>query len=66
MLVIIAETGNLPEAGGLMDQEAHIIDDLGWFVPVYDMMKWGTRVSMFMGDGKAAGKTQPAPQRRRR
>jgi hypothetical protein len=68
LLVITVETGNLPHTGGIMDQDANFISDLGWFIPAYGMTKWAGIASSLLGGGsanKAQGKI-PATRTRRR
>lgn len=48
LLVVIAETGQLPQAGGINDQPAWIIDELAWFLPSYSMLKYSKMAEMFL------------------
>lgn len=49
MLVIMAETGVMPYAGGLYDQPAGIVAELSWFITKYDMMKFAGKADMILG-----------------
>lgn len=39
----------MPVAGGLNDQPAWLIDTLSWFLPKYELMKFGARMDMIFG-----------------
>jgi hypothetical protein len=52
MLLISCETGNLPYFGGIMDQEPDFIENLSWFLPRWDMLKFNQKVHLVLGDGK--------------
>ena len=52
MLVLSAETGQLPYRGGLLEQPDWVINLLGWFVPYYKQYQFISRVKMVLGDGK--------------
>lgn len=49
-LALICEFKTLPIAGGLNDQDANLIDDLKWFFPKYEVMKFTQKASMILGD----------------
>lgn len=57
LLVVIAETGQLLVAGGVVDQPDWLIDELSWFLPRYAMHKFGRQAAMCFGGGDDA----PAP-----
>jgi hypothetical protein len=42
------------EAGGLRDQPDWWIENLAWFLPRYDSMKFGSRMKSVLGDGTVA------------
>jgi len=51
MLVLVSETGQPPYDGGWMGQPDRLVAMLGWFVPMYDQMKFIQRAKMILGDG---------------
>lgn len=51
-LVVIAETGQLPEAGGLNAQPDWLIDHLAWFLPNYQLHRFANQARMLFGDSK--------------
>jgi hypothetical protein len=55
LLIVIAETGTMPNAGGLYDQDKELVDDLGIFLPIYDQLKWGQKISALAGGAKKSG-----------
>jgi hypothetical protein len=61
MMVLVAETGNFPEAGGIFDQDAALMDELSWFLPAYDMAKWSQKMSMIFGGLDKGNKVQGGP-----
>ena len=61
LLLISAETGNLPLAGGLYDQDGDFIDNLSWFLLKWDMLKFTQKAEMILGsDDKAKASKKPA------
>lgn len=52
LLMISCETGNLPYFGGIMDQDPDFIENLSWFLPKWDMLKFINKAEMILGDGK--------------
>lgn len=57
MLVVVAELKQLPEAGGVYDQNPDMVDMLSWFLPKYDFMKFNQKADMILGgDNKSNGK----------
>jgi hypothetical protein len=53
LLLISCETGNLPYYGGIMDQEPDFIENITWFLPRWDMLKFTQKAEMILGgDGK--------------
>jgi len=56
LLVIAAETGNLPDKGPVSEQSAFFIELLGWFLPQYDLIKFSSKARMVLG---TQGKTKP-------
>jgi len=62
-LTLIAETKALPKAGGILDQDDDIIEHMSWFLPMYDQMKWQTRMDALFGNiekKENMPKTQPS------
>lgn len=60
LMVVVAETGHMPLAGGILDQPGWFVDELGWFLPEYSLAKFGRQASLVFG-----GSTQsnaPTPQ----
>lgn len=57
LLVVAAETGAMLGGGGIVDQPSWWVETLAWFLPVYDMAKFASRVRSVMGNGKKSGKT---------
>jgi hypothetical protein len=49
-MALICEFKTLPAAGGLNDQDADLIEDLTWFLPRYEAMKFTQKASMILGD----------------
>jgi hypothetical protein len=52
LLLICCETGNLPSYGGIIDQDADFIENLSWFQPRWDMLKFSQRVQLVLGESK--------------
>lgn len=55
-LTVLAETRQLPRAGGLDDQDTDIIDILAWFLPKYDMQKFIRKAEMILGNDNKSQK----------
>ena len=55
-LVLIAESGQLPKSGGLEKQDLQLIEDLKWFLPKYDNVKFFRRMAMIFGKSKTNNK----------
>lgn len=51
LLMLCAETGTPPYVGGWMDQPDSVVELLGWFIPMYDQLKFIQRAKMILGDG---------------
>lgn len=51
LLVITAETGVMLNGGGILDQPAWFVESLGWFIPLYDTVKFMERARSILGDG---------------
>lgn len=49
LMVIIAQTGTMPYEGGLYDQPAELIEELAWFLPRYEQMKFIQKADMILG-----------------
>lgn len=66
ILVVVAETGQLLEGGGISAQPAWFIDELAWFLPKYSAYKFGRQAAMVFGGGdnkpKAAASPNAAPR----
>ena len=56
LMIITADTGALLETGPIVDQPAWYIDLLGWFLPLYEQMKWNSKMRGLFGDGKTRPK----------
>ena len=65
LLTIVAETGQLPESGGLNHQPDWLVEVLGWFLPRYSMAKFARQMSMLFGDDKKSISTPNKKPRRR-
>jgi hypothetical protein len=52
LLLICCETGNLPTYGGIIDQDSDFIENLSWFQPRWDMLKFAQRVHSVLGEPK--------------
>ena len=63
MLVLIAETGVMPEAGGIFDQDPDLMEELSWFLPSYDTAKWAQKMSMIFGGVGGNKSNLPGPTR---
>ena len=64
-MVLIAETRWMPKAGGFYDQPAELIENLTWFLPKYDFMKFSQKADMILGG--SGDKPLPAsPSKRKR
>lgn len=66
LLIICSETGALPYHGGIMDQEYEFIENFGWFLLKWDMLKFTQKADMILGDsGSSKGSTGPTKPKRR-
>lgn len=61
VMVTVAHTGALWDAGGLSEQPTWFVDMLAWFLPLYDRVKFFSRAAAILGDGKAKGPVREAP-----
>jgi len=52
ILSITADTGAMLKAGGIEDQPEWFVELLGWFLPLYDMMKFSLKARMILGEGE--------------
>ena len=48
---IMAELKCLPKSGGINVQDPQVIENLAWFLPKYDMMKFMRKAEMILGTG---------------
>ena len=58
LLIISAETGALPYAGGIMDQDSDFIENFGWFLLKWDILKFQQKAEMVLGDGSKPSPTK--------
>jgi len=68
LLVVSFEQKALLVAGGIADQPAWFIEQLGWFVTAYDSNKFTSRARMILGEGGGSGtqNTQGVAQKNKR
>lgn len=54
VLLIAAETGVMLKPGGLDDQPEEFVSLLAWMIPRLDMVKFSSKVSMFLPNSRKA------------
>lgn len=52
MLLLTAQTGNLPFPGSISEQPDWMIDLLSWFLPKYEMITFVGKVTIVLGDNE--------------
>lgn len=52
ILVIVAETGIMPNGDSLLEQEERLIDVLFWFIPAYKKHQFNSNAEMIFGSDK--------------
>lgn len=52
ILIITSDTGAMLYPGSIMDQPDWFIDLLGWFLPLYEQIKWNSKMRGLFGDSK--------------
>lgn len=65
-LLVMAEMRTFPKAGGLDDQDDETIDDLSWFLPKYDMIKFMSKAELILGSDKTQALAGKSKGRRRK
>lgn len=63
LLVVVAETGQLLDDGGINAQPSWLIDELSWFLPRYGNLKTASHAAMVFGSGDDKPKPQPEKAR---
>ena len=53
LLIVTADTGALLEEGPILEQPAWYMELLGWFLPLYDQIKWNSKMRGLFGNGKS-------------
>lgn len=56
IMVLVAETGNMPDGKSILDQDPELLETLGWFIPTYKQLVFAHNAKCILGDGGKGSK----------
>jgi hypothetical protein len=56
ILVIVAETGQIPDGKPLVEQDAEFIEVLAWFLPRYQQLRFAQNAEIILGGSETSKK----------